>query len=68
MKTEDLQDALGYVEEKLIEEVDALRLKDAGLNGTSKRSKKHAKGWYKWVAAAAVLCVIVVSVWRLPAF
>lgn len=66
MKTEDLQDALGYVEEKLIEEVDALRLKDAGLNGTSKRSKKRAKGWYKWVAAAAVLCVIVVSVWRLP--
>ncbi len=66
MKTEDLQDALGYVDEKLIEEVDALRLKDADLNGTSKRSKKHAKGWYKWVAVAAVLCVIVVSVWRLP--
>ncbi len=74
MRPEELQDALNYVDEELIEEVDVLRRNEYSAEQQErdkkegKRNKKaHRRGWYKWVAAAAVaLCAVGVFMWYRP--
>lgn len=61
MRQDKIQDALNYIEEDMIEAVDALR--SQRLN-TGKKSQV-IKRWYKWVAAAA-LSVVIVSLWNRP--
>lgn len=77
MKQEKIQDALNYIDETMIEEVDTLRnakpeiaLKD-GIHGKKATGRigvvnKFAKHWYKFVAVAAVLCIVVVLIANRP--
>lgn len=77
MKQERINDALNYIDETMIEEVDALRnakleiaLK-SGKRGKKTTGKtgivnKIAKHWYKYVAVAAVICIVVVSTANRP--
>lgn len=77
MKQEKIQDALNYIDETMIEEVDTLRNAKPEIalkrgfhrNKTSGKTgvvSKIAKHWYKYVAVAAVLCVVVVSIANRP--
>lgn len=51
MNPEQLSDAIGMLDDKIIEAA-----------AESRRSKKKNKRWIKWVAAAACLCLVVVGV------
>ncbi len=77
MKQEKIYDALDYIEETMIEEVDALRnakpeiAQKKGIyrkkaKGKDGKTSKLAKHWYKFVAAAAVLCIVVVAIGNRP--
>lgn len=54
MKQEKIQDALNYIDETMIEEVDTLR------------KGKPFRHWYKFVAVAAVLCILVITIANRP--
>ncbi len=74
MRPEELQDALNFVDEELIKDVDALRVQMYDLdnpenitNVKKKAGKVRKTGWYKWVAAAAVaLCAVGLFLWYRP--
>lgn len=77
MKQEKIYDALNYIDETMIEEVDILRnakpeitLKDGncGKKATGKTGMASmlAKHWYKFVVVAAVLCVFVAVLQNRP--
>lgn len=56
MKPDDLSDAIGLVDEPLIEEADRGR-----------RAVRRGRNWWvQWVAIAACLCLIVAGVFSLP--
>lgn len=77
MKQEKIYDALNYIDEAMIEEVDTLRnaKPEIALKSGIRRKKatgktgmvsKLAKHWYKFVAVAAMLCVVVVVLENRP--
>lgn len=66
MRQEKLYDALNYIDETMIEEVDALRSARPEIAQKKGRKSKLVKHWYKWVAGAAVLCVVVVVLGNRP--
>ncbi len=77
MKQEKIYDALNYIDETMIEEVDELRIakpeiaQKKGLyrkkvGSKTGRMSKLAKHWYKFVAVAAVLCVFVAVLGKRP--
>lgn len=77
MKQEKIYDALDYIDESMIEEVDALRnanpeiAKKKGIYRKKAKRKdgkasKIAKHWYKFVAAAAVLYIVVAAIGNRP--
>ncbi len=51
MKPEKLSDAIGMLDDKIIESAQE-----------SRKTKKKNKRWIKWVAAAACLCLVVVGI------
>lgn len=73
MKQEQIYDALSYIDETMIEEVDGLRnaKQDAMQKRGHQRKKtgktgKLARHWYKFVAVAAVLCILVTAIINRP--
>lgn len=73
MKQEQIYDALSYIDETMIEEVDVLRnaKTDTAQNSGSRSKKtgvnaKLVKHWYKFVAVAAVLCILVTAIANRP--
>ena len=50
MKDHDLLEAVGGINEKFIN------------NASTVKAKKSKKGYFKWIAAVACLCVVVISI------
>lgn len=55
MKPEQLSDAIGLVDERIVEEADRDR-----------RVVRHTRRWMRWVAVAACVCLAVACVFSLP--
>ncbi len=58
-RVETIHDALDYLDDDLIEDVDKLRRNEVETSVASFKSKTKNKSWRKWTTLAASICILV---------